>query len=147
MSASSNLSHSPTALLGLVRQLLEGKKIGPPIPGRPALSGREMQILSLIGRGMERREIASELGISEKTVGTYLSRLLHKLELRNVVELVRYAVEAESKGETGKKTRWTRTSIQSQAVTKSSRQIILSMSAFPSENRLVGGHGPLDCRM
>lgn len=84
---------SPTALLGLVRQLLEGKKIRTPITERPALSGREMQILSLIGRGMERSEIASELGINEKTVSTYQGRLLHKLELRNIVELVRYAVE------------------------------------------------------
>jgi DNA-binding NarL/FixJ family response regulator len=84
---------SPTALVGLVKQILEGKKIRTLITERPVLSDREMQILTLIGRGMKRSEIAIDLGINEKTVSTYQSRLLQKLELRTVVELVRYAVE------------------------------------------------------
>jgi DNA-binding NarL/FixJ family response regulator len=84
---------SPTALVGLVKQLLDGKKVRTSITERPALSDREMQILTLIGRGMKRSAIALELGINEKTVSTYQGRLLQKLELRNVVELVRYAVE------------------------------------------------------
>jgi DNA-binding NarL/FixJ family response regulator len=84
---------SPTAFLGLVKQILDGKKIKTSITERPDLSEREMQILALIGKGRKRSEIARELGINAKTVSTYQGRLLQKLELRNVVELVRYAVE------------------------------------------------------
>ena len=84
---------SPTALLSVVKHILEGRKIKTPVTERPALSDRELQILTLIGKGLKRTEIAIALGIHEKTVSTHQSRLLQKLELRNVVELVRYAVE------------------------------------------------------
>lgn len=84
---------SPTALLSVVTQIVEGRKIITPARERPLLSDRELQILTLIGKGLKRTEIAMALGIHEKTVSTYQSRLLQKLELRNVVELVRYAVE------------------------------------------------------
>ena len=77
----------------IVANFTQGKKIRTSITERPVLSDREMQILILIGRGTKRTEIASRLGINEKTVSTYQGRLLQKLELRNVVELVRYAVE------------------------------------------------------
>jgi DNA-binding NarL/FixJ family response regulator len=44
-------------------------------------------------RGMSRKEISDALSVSEKTISTYRARLLHKLEVRNDVELIRYAVE------------------------------------------------------
>lgn len=60
---------------------------------RPMLSDREIQVLTLFGKGMSRKEIAEFLGINAKTVSTYKARLLHKLGLRNLAELVRYAAE------------------------------------------------------
>jgi DNA-binding NarL/FixJ family response regulator len=40
---------------------------------------------------MNRQQIAHELGINEKTVSTYRARLLHKLNARTTVNLLRFA--------------------------------------------------------
>jgi two-component system, NarL family, response regulator NreC len=56
------------------------------------LSNRERQVLRLIGLGNAGKEIAAVLGVSEKTVSTYRSRILVKLELKSTAELIRYAV-------------------------------------------------------
>lgn len=63
---------------------------GPPVPG---LSGREFDVLRLLGSGKSGREIAEQLGLSPKTISTYRTRLQKKLGLRNAAELVRYAVD------------------------------------------------------
>jgi DNA-binding NarL/FixJ family response regulator len=55
------------------------------------LSEREMSVLRLLVRGIGNVEIAAKLDISPKTVSTYKTRLLHKLDLRNLVDLVEYA--------------------------------------------------------
>jgi two-component system response regulator NreC len=60
--------------------------------GDKNLSERESQVLRLIGLGHAIKEIAAVLGLSEKTVSTYRSRLLAKLELKSTAELIRYAV-------------------------------------------------------
>lgn len=57
------------------------------------LSDREFEILCMIASGKPPRQIAEELGVSVKTVGTYRSRLLQKMGLRNNAEIVQYAVE------------------------------------------------------
>lgn len=56
-----------------------------------ALSDRELQVLTLFGKGMTRKEISQYLNISGKTVSTYKSRLLQKLGLRTLADLIRYA--------------------------------------------------------
>ncbi|CAB3755120.1 Virulence factors putative positive transcription regulator BvgA [Paraburkholderia humisilvae] len=55
------------------------------------LSERETAVLRLLIRGINNMSIAMSLGISPKTVSTYKSRLLRKLALRTVVDLVEYA--------------------------------------------------------
>lgn len=57
------------------------------------LSDREFQILCLIAAGKPPREIAAELNVSVKTVGTHRARLLAKMGLKNNAELVQYAIE------------------------------------------------------
>ena len=57
-----------------------------------SLSDRELNVLSLIGRGLGTREIAECLHISVKTVESYRERLKEKMNLRSGSELVRYAV-------------------------------------------------------
>lgn len=57
------------------------------------LSHRETDVLKLIALGYTNQEIADELVISIKSVETYKTRLMDKLELRRRSELVRYATE------------------------------------------------------
>ena len=56
------------------------------------ISDRELEIFRLIGRGLSSKQIAMQLNISIKTVGTYRERIKEKLNLSNASELVRYAV-------------------------------------------------------
>lgn len=57
------------------------------------LTDREFQVLCLIAAGKPPREIAAELNLSVKTVGTHRARLLEKMQLRNNAEIVQYAIE------------------------------------------------------
>ncbi len=58
-----------------------------------SLSSRELQVLRLVANARTIKEIAGELGLSEKTVGTYRLRLAKKLGLASNVELTRYALK------------------------------------------------------
>jgi len=57
------------------------------------LSGREFQILCLIASGHTLTDIAQELSISIKTVSTYRTRILEKMEMKSNVELTHYAIK------------------------------------------------------
>ena len=56
------------------------------------LSRREFQVLRMIASGKSSNEIAAELGLSPKTVGTFRGRILQKLGLESSVDLTRYAI-------------------------------------------------------
>jgi two-component system invasion response regulator UvrY len=56
------------------------------------LSDREYQVLRMIGAGRTVSQIATDIGLSVKTVSTYRSRLLDKLALTTNAELIRYAL-------------------------------------------------------
>ncbi len=58
-----------------------------------SLSMRELQVLRRLAMGHTNREIAGAYSISIKTVDTYRSRLLKKLNLRNNAELSRFAIQ------------------------------------------------------
>ena len=55
------------------------------------LSMREVEGLKMLCSGKRNKKIAFELGINEKTVSTYRSRIMKKLKVRNLVELIRRA--------------------------------------------------------
>jgi DNA-binding NarL/FixJ family response regulator len=57
-----------------------------------ALSMRERQILEMVVRGHSSAAIAQAVHLSPKTIETYRSRMMAKLGVRNVTELVRHAV-------------------------------------------------------
>ena len=57
------------------------------------LSNRELQVLRLIASGKTLKEIGADLGVSEKTVATYRSRLSEKMGLGSKVDLTRYAMQ------------------------------------------------------
>ena len=56
------------------------------------LSAREREVLHLIADGLSAKEIASDLGISTKTVEAHRTSLMRKLGARKATELVRYAL-------------------------------------------------------
>jgi two-component system invasion response regulator UvrY len=58
-----------------------------------ALSERELSVLMLLSRGTALTEIAETLHISPKTVSTYRTRIMEKLNLCNNAELTRYVIE------------------------------------------------------
>lgn len=57
------------------------------------LSDRELQVLLMIGSGKTTKEIAHNLSLSEKTVGTYRQRILNKMAMRHNADIIRYVVE------------------------------------------------------
>ena len=61
-------------------------------PGHEDLSRREREVLHLISQGKPLKEIAAVLALSEKTISTYRSRILTKLELSSTADLIRYGV-------------------------------------------------------
>lgn len=67
--------------------------IGQPASAHEALSPRELEVLRLVASGHSIREIAEQLSLSEKTIGTYRSRISEKLGLSTNVELTRYALQ------------------------------------------------------
>jgi len=64
----------------------------PAVP-HETLSNRELEVLRKIANGQTVKEIASELNLSEKTIGTYRARISEKLRLSTNVELTRYALQ------------------------------------------------------
>ena len=57
------------------------------------LSGREFEILIKLAHGKSLQEIGDELFISNKTVSTYRSRIMEKMELNKNAELTMYCIE------------------------------------------------------
>jgi two-component system, NarL family, response regulator NreC len=57
-----------------------------------SLSGRERQVLQLVGEGKSTKDIAVHLGISVKTAESHRARLMKKLDIHETASLVRYAI-------------------------------------------------------
>ncbi|MGD0500970.1 MAG: response regulator transcription factor [Bryobacteraceae bacterium] len=58
-----------------------------------ALSPREMEVFSALVNGLRAKDIAELLEISPKTVDTYRASLMRKLNIRDIVGLVKFAIE------------------------------------------------------
>jgi DNA-binding NarL/FixJ family response regulator len=61
-------------------------------PLHSELSDREYQVLCLLAAGNAVSDIAQELALSVKTISTYRTRILSKLNLKSSAELIRYAI-------------------------------------------------------
>ncbi|MEA3393383.1 MAG: response regulator transcription factor [Pseudomonadota bacterium] len=95
-------------LLGAIRRVAGGGKfIAPELaeklvfdmsiagekPAHMSLSDRELEVFRLLVAGKGINDIAGQLCISNKTVSTYKTRLMEKLNLSGVAELTRYAMQ------------------------------------------------------
>ena len=58
----------------------------------PRLTEREIEVLKLVARGMNNRDIAKELFISENTVKNHVRNILEKLQIHSRMEAVMIAV-------------------------------------------------------
>jgi DNA-binding NarL/FixJ family response regulator len=96
-----------TDLIGAVRTVAEGRTFlsddaqrtlmrewlenGSPEPD-DRLTPRELEVVKLIAEAFTNRQIAATLKLSEKTVESHRANVLSKLDMRDRVELVRYAI-------------------------------------------------------
>jgi DNA-binding NarL/FixJ family response regulator len=71
---------------------LRRRRDGNPRTSQSRLSLREIELFQLIAEGNSNKEAASILGISHRTVENHRARIMHKLGLHSLSELVRYAV-------------------------------------------------------
>ena len=61
-------------------------------PKNSSLTSRERELLQLLAEGKSNKEAANTLGIGVKTVESHRAAVMHKLTLRSVSDLVRYAI-------------------------------------------------------
>ena len=99
---------APEELVGAIKKVLAGGRyVSPALAEKMAsyltidvekspherLSNREFLILRLIASGKTVSQIAEELSLSVKTVSTYRTRILVKMDMSSNAELTRYAIE------------------------------------------------------
>lgn len=61
------------------------------------LTAREREVLEQAAKGLHAKEIAAALGISPRTVEVHKTRIMEKLGVRNIGELVRFALTTEGR--------------------------------------------------
>jgi DNA-binding NarL/FixJ family response regulator len=85
---------SPSMASKLLTEFANMSKVTNDRPQMPApkLTDREMEVLKLVAQGMNNRDIAKELFISENTVKNHIRNILEKLHLHSRMEAVVYAV-------------------------------------------------------
>jgi DNA-binding NarL/FixJ family response regulator len=74
----------------LLDEFVARSATSPPVPN--GLTDRELEVLTLLGRGYGTREIAEKLLLSIKTVEAHRERIKKKMGLKNGVELMRFAI-------------------------------------------------------
>jgi len=84
---------SPSMASKLIQEFKQMSRPDRPTQG-PALrlTERELEVLRLVARGMNNREIAKDLYISENTVKNHVRNILEKLQMHSRMEAVMYAV-------------------------------------------------------
>jgi DNA-binding NarL/FixJ family response regulator len=85
---------APTITKRLIEQFARTAPPTTPPPGFSELTPREVEVLTLIARGLSNAEIADELTLSEATVKTHVKRVLAKLGARDRAQAVVFAYEA-----------------------------------------------------
>jgi DNA-binding NarL/FixJ family response regulator len=76
----------------LAETLAKSLRIDSSRPAHERLSDRELEVLRALAAGKTVKEIGVDLSLSEKTVSTYRTRLLEKMQMRTNAELIQYAL-------------------------------------------------------
>jgi DNA-binding NarL/FixJ family response regulator len=84
---------APSVTRRLIEHFTTGSAPTLPPSTLEGITGREREVLTLIGQGLTNTEIADRLNITGATVKTYMTRLLTKLDARDRVHLVIIAYE------------------------------------------------------
>lgn len=97
--------HSPEQLIEAIRRVYRGSKYvtaalaeklatgleaGGSATPHEGLSDREYEVLRALGAGLSVKDVAGRLNLSPKTVSTYRTRILEKMQMRTNADLVRY---------------------------------------------------------
>jgi DNA-binding NarL/FixJ family response regulator len=77
-------------LLGSIGRALRGGTVAGDVP-LTGFSDREIEVIRLVGEGLETREIAEKLAYSERTVKNVLQGVMLRLDLRNRPHMIAYA--------------------------------------------------------
>lgn len=77
---------------GVARRLMTSLRATPGAEVTATLTSRELDVLRLVGAGNANKEIAAQLGISERTVRTHVSNILGKLGLTSRTQAALWAV-------------------------------------------------------
>ena len=83
----------------IFQRLIQKKQGGDEKSALDSLTNRELEVFRLIGDGLSTKEIASQLHLSHKTIGTYRENIKVKLGLKHYTELVKYAVHWSKKSQ------------------------------------------------
>lgn len=83
---------SPSMAAKLIVEFKEMARLEREQVPSPRLTDRELQVLRLVAKGLNNREAAKELFISENTVKNHVRNILEKLQLHSRMEAVMYAV-------------------------------------------------------
>ncbi len=83
---------SPSMAVKLIDEFKEMARADREQALTPRLTDRELEVLRLVARGMNNRDAAKELYISENTVKNHVRNILEKLQLHSRMEAVMYAV-------------------------------------------------------
>jgi DNA-binding NarL/FixJ family response regulator len=89
-----DLRLAPTITRRLVERQLEHRVDPTRACALERLSDRETDVLRLVAKGLSNTEISAELFLSESTIKTHIGRLLHKLAVRDRVQLVILAYDS-----------------------------------------------------
>ncbi len=77
----------------LINQLASNLDEGSNKPLHQKLSDREFQVFKLIAEGKAIKDISEELFLSNKTISTYRTRILEKMNMQSNADIVKYAIE------------------------------------------------------
>jgi two-component system, NarL family, response regulator NreC len=83
---------SPTLFPYLEEFFIQSQRGNQPFSDHNVLSGREIEIIKLIGEGKSSKEIAEILCLSYRTIQNHRTNILRKLNLTKSTDLVRYAL-------------------------------------------------------
>ena len=83
-------AHFPRGMAGFAKPAQESP---PGQAGGAALTGREVEVLTLLADGLSNKGVAAKLGIGTRTAETHREHLSHKLNILTVAGLTKYALQ------------------------------------------------------